>query len=209
MTTAIVLGATGLVGSELVKVLLSTPFYSSILLLNRRPSAHSHEKISERIINFDAPELEGISGGHLYCALGTTLRKAGSRSRQFKIDCEYPTDIATRLRNQGVTSMLLVSSVGANRNANNFYLRTKGQLEKNIMGLNFECTVIARPSFLTGSRSESRSGEALATVMLSALSPLMVGALRRYRGIEASEVAARLVREGQAEARGVRIVEFG
>src|SRR5262249_40713620 len=82
MTTAAVIGSTGLVGTELVKVLLATPYYNSVLVLNRRPAAAAHPKLSEQIIDFDAPDLEGVFAEHLYCALGTTLRRAGSHAAQ-------------------------------------------------------------------------------------------------------------------------------
>lgn len=208
MTTAIVLGATGLVGSELVNVLQVTPFYSSVQLLSRRPSGHAHPRISERIIDFDAPKLDGISGTHLYCALGTTLKKAGSKAVQFRIDCEYPTTIATQLKNQGVTRMILVSSVGADAHANNFYLRTKGQLEANLIALGFESTAIFRPSILLGRQTEFRFGEHAAMLLLNVLSPLMLGPLSKYRGIDARRVAERMVQVAQSDVRGVRYFEF-
>lgn len=206
--TAIVMGSTGLVGSELVKSLQASPHYNSVLLLNRRPSGYAQPKISERIIDFDAPHLAGVSGEDLYCALGTTLRKAGSKAVQHKIDCEYPTTMATRLRNQGIKQIVLVSSVGADASAANFYLRTKGQLEENIIGLGFESTVILRPSFLIGKRTDVRLGEKAALLLMKVLSPFMLGALRKYRGIEASKVAAHMVREATSGAAGVRFVEF-
>lgn len=208
MTTAVVIGSTGLVGAELVKVLQASAYYSSVLLLNRRPSGVSDPKISERIIDFDAPNLDGVSGEHLYCALGTTLSKAGSKAAQFKIDCEYPTTIATLLKRQGTRQTILVSSVGANAHATNFYTRTKGQLEENIIALGFNSTVICRPSFLIGARSEFRTGEEVAILALNLLSPFMVGGLRKYRGVDARTVAERMVREAISGAVGVRFVEF-
>jgi uncharacterized protein YbjT (DUF2867 family) len=205
--TAIVLGSTGLVGSELVKILTATDFYGSVLLLNRRASGYAHPKLSETIIDFDAPVLDGIHGEDLYCAIGTTLRKAGSKAAQFTIDCEYPTKIARMLRAQGTRQMILVSSVGADPQAATFYLRTKGQLETNLMGMAFESTVILRPSFLVGQRAEFRAGEAVAIAAMKLLSPLMLGAFRKYRGIEANKVAARMVAEANAGVAGVRIIE--
>lgn len=208
MTTAIVLGSTGLIGSHLVRELRAAPSYRSIVLLSRRASAHAGGKISERIIDFDAPDLDGVSGEHLYCALGTTLRSAGTKAAQFKVDCEYPTTIATRMRERGTTQMLLVSSIGADPRARSFYLRTKGQLEQNVLGLAFDGTVICRPSILVGERAESRVAERVAAAVMGVASPIMVGRLRKYRPVEASEVASRMVREAQAGMTGVKIVEF-
>lgn len=208
LKTAIVLGSTGLIGSELVRLLEASPRYGSVLLLNRRPSGHVHPKVSERIIDFDAPDLSGIAGDDLYCVFGTTLRKAGSQSALRKIDCDYPTTIATRLRKQGVTRLLLVSSVGASATARSFYLRTKAQLEANMIALGFEHLVIARPSFLTGRKGEFRLGEEAAILILRLLSPLMLGGLRKYRGIDASQVAQSLVQAAIAGAAGVQILDY-
>lgn len=208
MSTAIVLGASGLIGSELVSLLRASPYYRNVLLLSRRSSAAASDKIEERIIDFDAPDLSGITEGHLFCALGTTLRQAGSEAAQFRIDCEYPTAIATRLRTQGVQRMILVSSVGASTTASNFYLRTKGQLEANIIALGFESTSIVRPSLLLGPRKEFRAGEKVASVFMKLASPFMVGPLRKYHSIHASTVAASMVRLAERGTAGVRVVEY-
>lgn len=208
MTTAVVIGATGLIGAELVKVLLATPYYETVLLLNRRPSGVDDPRLSERIIDFDAPQLDGVFGEHLYCALGTTSRKAGSQAEQFKVDCEYPTRIATMLRERGTRQMIVVSSIGADTRSLNFYTRTKGQLEENLIALEFNSTVIVRPSFLRGKRSELRTGEAFAIGLLDILSPLMIGSLEKYRAVDARDVARRMVREATSGGTGVRVIEF-
>ncbi len=207
MRTAIVLGSTGMVGSELVKILTTTDFYSAVVLLNRRASGYAHPKLTETIIDFDAPALDGVRGEDLYCAIGTTLRKAGSKAAQYRVDCEYPTTIARRLREQGTRQMILVSSLGADPRATNFYLRTKGELEANIIGVGFESTVIVRPSLLLGKRHAFRAGEVAAGVVMKVLSPLLVGRLRKYRGVDASKVAARMVEEAKFGIAGVRIIE--
>lgn len=207
MKTAIVIGSTGLVGTELVKQLKTSPHYRAVLLLNRRPSGFSQPKIAERIVNFEAPDLAGVAGDDFYCALGTTRRKAGSQAAQHKVDYEYPIAIATRLRDQGIKRAVLVSSVGADANASNFYLRTKGQLERSLIGLGFAHTVIVRPSFLIGKRAEFRRGEAAAIFLMKLLSPLLFGALRKYQGIEASKVARCLMMAANADAAKVRFIE--
>ena len=204
--TAIVLGASGLIGSELVKILKASSRYGSILLLNRRPSGEVHPKVSERVIDFEAPDLSGIAGDDFYCAFGTTMRKAGSRAVFQRIDCEYPTRIATQLHKQGFQRMLLVSSVGAKSDAGSFYLRTKAQLEENVIGLGFAQTVIARPSLLLGPRGEFRLGERVAVVLMKLLAPLMLGTLRRYRPVAASAVAHALVQAADSDDKGVRLI---
>lgn len=207
MKTALLLGSTGLIGSELVERLQAAPHYRSVVLLNRRPSGYRHSKISEKIIDFDAPDLRGVAGDDLFCALGTTIRKAGSQAALRKVDYEYPALFAARLKDQGVKRIALVSSVGANAKAASFYLRTKGQLEETIVGLGFEQTVIVRPSVLIGQRTEFRLGEEVAILLLKLFSPVMLGGLRKYKGIKASTVAAGLVRAVNPGIPGVRIIE--
>ena len=206
MKAAILLGSTGLVGSELVRLLAASPRYGSILLLNRRPLGHVDPKVSERIIDFDTPDLTDISGHDLYCAFGTTRRKAGSRAALQRIDCEYPTTIATHLREQGVERIFLVSSVGAKTGAASFYLRTKGRLERNIIGLGFTQTVIARPSLLLGEREEFRLGEQIAAVLMKLLTPIMWGSLRKYRPVAAINVARSLVQAANSRETGVKFI---
>lgn len=207
MRTAIVLGSTGLIGTELVRLLQASPHYRAIILLNRRPSGHTGSKIEERIIAFDSPDLTGIAGDDLYCALGTTRRKAGSDAAQHQVDFEYPARIAARLRERGFRRIALVSSVGADARAARFYLRTKGLLEEAIVDLGFEQTVIARPSFLIGRRIEFRLGEETVLLLLKLLSPLMIRRLRKYRGVPAALVARCLVQALQSDLNGVRLIE--
>jgi uncharacterized protein YbjT (DUF2867 family) len=206
MKTAIVLGSTGLIGSELVPLLEASPHYSSVLLLNRRPSGHASAKVSERIIDFEAPDLVGVTGDDLYCAFGTTRRKAGSEAAQYKVDYEYPALVSELLRGRGVRRMALVSSVGADVKATNFYLRTKGRLERRVIELGFEQTVIARPSFLIGRRTEFRLGEEAAILLGKLLSPFLVGSARKYRGVPASAVARCLVQAMNKDGSGVQFI---
>lgn len=208
MKTAIVLGSTGLIGAELVKLLQASPHYGSILLLNRRPSGLVHPKVAERIIDFDAPDLSGISGDDLYIAFGTTLRKAGSQAALHRIDCAYPTAIASLLRERNLKRVLLVSSVGADTASSAFYLRTKGQLEQNLIALGFEQTVIARPSLLLGRKGDFRLGEESAMLLMKLLSPLMFGSLRKYRAIDASKVARCLVQAAGSGSPAVQFVDY-
>jgi uncharacterized protein YbjT (DUF2867 family) len=207
MKTAIVIGSTGLIGSELVQQLQNNTNYSKIVLLNRRASGITHPKVSERIINFDAPDMVGINGEDLFCAIGTTIRKAGSKAVQHKIDCEYPSTLAALLKPQGINQFLLVSSIGADEQASNFYLRTKGELEKNIRDLGFESTVIVRPSILLGKRKEFRLGEKIGIVLMQLLSPLMIGSFKKYKGVQAHKVAAKMIELANSGSKGVLVIE--
>ncbi|MBK8195180.1 MAG: NAD-dependent epimerase/dehydratase family protein [Lewinellaceae bacterium] len=202
--TALLLGATGLVGSHLLEQLLESPHYNRVVALTRRPLGMQHPKLQESIIDFDNPDPSKIKGDDLFCALGTTLRKAGSKEAQYRIDCTYPFETGKIARQNGTRQYLLVSSVRANAAASGFYLRTKGELEDKIKGLAFEHFVTARPSFLLGERSEFRLGEKIGIILAIIFAPLIP---RRYRGIEAAKVARALIELANTGGKGFQVVE--
>jgi uncharacterized protein YbjT (DUF2867 family) len=208
MKTAIVIGATGLVGSTLVKQLLDNSIYSKVVLLLRKPLNISHSKLVQEVIDFDNLDASKIVGDDLFCAMGTTIRKAGSQEAQYKIDCTYPYEIGKIAKVNGVKQYILVSAVGANFESSNFYLRTKGDLEQKIQSLDFQNFVSLRPSMLLGYRGEFRLGEKIGTVLSNILSPLLFGGLRKYHGIEASDVAKAMQRFANEGLSGVRFVEY-
>lgn len=202
--TALLLGATGLVGGHLLQQLLESPHYSSVVAFNRRPLDKQHPKLRQEIIDFDHPDPSKIKGDDLFCALGTTLAKAGSKEAQYRIDCTYPFEIGKIARQNGARQYLLVSSVGANANTSNFYLKTKGELEEKIRGLEFEHFVAARPSFLLGERKEFRPGEKIGIALANLFAPLIP---RRYRGIQAAKVARALIANANSGGKGSDVLE--
>lgn len=202
--TALLLGATGLVGGHLLRQLLESPHYDRVVTLSRRPVDLQHPRLTQAILDFDRPDPALIRGDDLYCALGTTLRKAGSKEAQYRIDCTYPAEIGRIAKQNGTRQYLLVSSVGADAHSSNFYLKTKGELEEKIRNLGFEHFVAARPSFLLGERSEFRPGEKIGIGIARLFAPLIP---RRYRGIEAEKVARALVSLANDGSSGVEIVE--
>ncbi len=208
MKTAIVIGATGLVGSILVKQICENPNYSKVVLLLRKPLNISHSKLIQEVIDFDKPDSSKIMGDDLFCAMGTTLAKAGSKEAQYKIDCTYPYEIGKIAKANGVKQYILVSSVGADVESSNFYLKTKGELERKIESLDFQNFVSLRPSLLLGNREESRLGEKIGTVLSNILSPLLFGSLRKYHGIEASDVAKSMQRFANQGLSGIKYVQY-
>lgn len=208
MKTAIIIGATGLVGSTLVKQICENPTYSKVVLLLRKPLEINHSKLIQEVINFDNLDASKIVGDDLFCAMGTTIRKAGSQEAQYKIDCTYPYEIGKIAKANGVKQYILVSAVGANADSSNFYLRTKGDLEKKIQSLGFQNFVSLRPSMLLGDRGEFRLGEKIGTVLSNLLSPLLFGSLRKYHGIEASDVAKSMQRFANQGFNGVKFAEY-
>lgn len=201
---ALVLGASGLVGSQLIRQLLESDQYDQVVSLARRDLDLKHPKLVQEILDFDHPDPGKIVGDDLFCALGTTLRKAGSKEAQYRIDCTYPAEIGRIARQNGVKRYLLVSSVGADALSSNFYLRTKGDLEKKIEGLEFECFVAARPSFLLGERTEFRLAEKIGIWLAVALAPIIP---KKYRGIQAATVARALIASANSGQRGTLFLE--
>jgi uncharacterized protein YbjT (DUF2867 family) len=206
--TALLIGATGLTGGHLLEQLLAHPAYDQVIALVRRPMGILHPKLKESIIDFDAPDPALIHGDDLFCAMGTTLAKAGSKEAQYKIDCTYPASIGQIARNNGVKRYLLVSSVGADAQSANFYLRTKGDLEQQIRAMGFDTFVAARPSFLLGDRKEMRIGEKIGIVLSNLISPLLMGRLRKYRGIPSAQVAKSLIDRANNDQKGSLFPEY-
>jgi len=204
MKTALLLGATGLVGGHLLDQLLDDPRYDTVVALVRRPLDRQHPKLRQEILDFDHPDPKKVQGDDLFCALGTTIRKAGSKEAQYRIDCTYPYEIGRIARANGVRQYLLVSSVGADAGSSNFYLRTKGDLEEKIQALEFDTFVSARPSFLLGKRDEFRLGERIGIVLARVFAFLIP---KRYRGVQAYRVATALIERANAGLSGTVFVE--
>jgi uncharacterized protein YbjT (DUF2867 family) len=205
--TALVIGATGLVGSTLVPMLLASPAYTHVTLLVRKPIRLSHPKLEQAVIDFDQPDPALVRGEDLYCAIGTTLKKAGSKEAQYKVDCTYPYHLAQLALANGGQQFILVSSIGADAQSGNFYLRTKGELEQKINSLGFQGFIVVRPSFILGDRQEFRLGEKIGIGLIKALGPLMVGNLRKYRGVGADQIARAMLTLANRGIRGQVIVE--
>lgn len=159
MTTALVLGATGLVGGELVKLLVEDPSVGKVVALARRPLAFSHGKLETLQLDFDRPETWQLAGDVLYSALGTTLKKAGSKEAQYKVDYTYQYAVARAAAAAGVPAYALVSSMGASETSSSFYLKMKGELDRDVQKLPFAKIRIVRPGMLTGEREHERPKE--------------------------------------------------
>lgn len=189
---AIIAGASGLVGRDCLRLLLGR--YDSVTALVRRTGLPPHPKLVERQIDFDRiGTIEIPARAHVYCALGTTIKKAGSEQGFRQVDYEYPRMLAGRAAAAGGARFMLVSSVGAAPTSKNFYLRVKGELEEAIGAMPLQAAHLFHPSLLIGQRTEKRSGEAFGIVLAKVIGVLLQGPLRRYRAIPASTVAAAMV----------------
>lgn len=191
LKTAIVIGATGLVGSELINQLIHDSDFSTIKLFVRKASSIHHSKIEEYIFDFNDmnANAELIRGDVVYSCLGTTIKTAGSKEAFSKVDFTYVYNFAQQAKRNGVQTFVLVSSLGANANSSNFYLKVKGDIESDLARLKFKNLIIVRPSMLLGNRTEFRLGELVGKVIMKLLSFLFIGKLKKYKAIEAKTVA--------------------
>jgi uncharacterized protein YbjT (DUF2867 family) len=207
--SALVVGATGLVGGHVVSELLGRAEYARVSVLVRRPLGRGDPKLVEHVAgDFEhlADHAEAMRADDVYACLGTTIKVAGSEERFRRVDHDYTVEVARAARNAGATRVAVVSSIGSSPESRTFYLRVKGETERDVEALGYETTSIARPSFLFGDRKGSRPAEAVGIAVTRALSFALVGGLRQYRAIEARVVARALVRASLDGAPGVRIL---
>lgn len=193
MKKAIVIGSTGMVGTQLIELLIFSNEYSEIVSLVRRGSGIIHSKLKEYIVDFDQPESwkDFVTGDVLFSCMGTTIAKAKTKSNQYKIDYTYQLKVAEIAANNGVPVYVLISSAGANAKSSTFYMKIKGQLEEAVKLLPFKATIILRPGQLYGYRNEYRLGEKLALSIMFGLNK--AGILRKFMPIHAREVAQAMV----------------
>ncbi len=190
--TAIVIGATGLVGRELTSQLLQHDSIGKVKVFTRRPTGIRHALLDEHVINFETPDewQDKVTGDVLYSTLGTTLKQAGSKSAQYKVDYTYQHSFADIASKNKVPAYVLVSSMGANPNSALFYPRIKGELDLAVQVLPFKSCVIIRPSILVGEREKKRIAETIAHQIMKVVTRY---ALRKYRPIAGTEVARAMI----------------
>jgi len=191
-TTAVIAGATGLVGSCLLRRLLEEPGYERVIALTRRPLAVSHPKLQQVEATLDTltGALSGLEAEDWYCALGTTIKKAGSQAEFRRVDYDYPMALGRQAAATGARRFLLVSAIGSSVKSKIFYSRVKGELERDLELLGIPELHLFRPSLLLGDRKEYRTVERLYGVLMKPLKPL----LGKYRAVHADAVAASMIR---------------
>ena len=193
--TALVAGATGAVGNALLERLLADARYGQVKVLTRRPLAQSHPKLESLALDDKGPALLGakLAADDVFCCLGTTLKKAGSKAAFERVDYHLVLELARAARAQGAEQFLVVSSVGASLKASSFYLRVKARMEQAVQELGYNSSHVLRPSLLIAARQESRPGERLAQKLAPLFSPLLAGKLAIYRAVPAADVATAMV----------------
>lgn len=194
--TAFVFGSSGLVGKNLIKLLLENPNYEKVIFFTRKPLVIVHAKAQEfameKYMEFDFSETDP-ENVHVFCCIGTTIRKAGTKEEFYKTDHDIPVQIATWAREKKINTFIVISSIGAMAGSGNFYLKTKGEMEESLKSLQFPKLYIVRPSLILGTRDEFRLGEELGKMVGGFLSYFMFGGLKKYRAIEAKKVARAMI----------------
>ena len=195
--TATVFGATGLVGKELIFELLESIPYVKVKAVVRNKLPLAHPKL-EQIVIKDFSNLKDqashLTSDVFFCCIGTTIKKAGSQEEFKKVDLDLPVKIATIAESIHVPNLIIVSSIGANAHSQNFYLRTKGEMEQKVRDVYHGNLKFVQPSFLIGNRAEFRFGEKIANVLIRVLGIFMFGPLAKYKGIHSTDVARSMIR---------------
>lgn len=184
--TAVVAGATGLIGKHLVELLLRDERYARVVALVRKPLELTHAKLEQRVTDFKTLAEQPLVCDHAFCCLGTTIRKVKTKDAFREVDFTYPLNLAKAARAGGATCFVLVSALGADARASVFYNRVKGEAEEAIKQIGFQALHILQPSLLLGPRQEYRSGEAAAKWFFKVFDFLIP---QKYKAIESAKVA--------------------
>lgn len=207
MKTAIVLGASGLVGTELVNQLVNSSEFEKVKIFVRRTLGINNPKLEEHVIDFEnlADWKHDLIGDTLFSCMGTTLKTAGSKEKQYQVDYTYPFKCIEAAIQNGTKQILLVSSIGAKASSSNFYLRMKGELEESIKKLKPKQFIIFRPSVLDGNRVESRPTEYLAIKIMRVLGKLPF--FKKYAPTLVRDLAGSMIHFAMKNNVEVKVVE--
>ena len=204
LRTALVAGATGLIGDLLTHQLVESAAFDRVKVLTRKALTWRHPRLQEILFDFDHPNSLLLQADAIFCCLGTTIKKAGSKEAFRKVDYQYPLDMARLALANGASQFAIVSSMGADPGSMVFYNQIKGDIERDLTALNFPTLLIFRPSLLLGNRAEKRLGERIGSGFMRLLAPLIPA---KYKAIEAGQVAHAMLQTGQQGLTGKYIFE--
>jgi uncharacterized protein YbjT (DUF2867 family) len=220
-TTAIVAGATGLVGGELVQCLLESPYHNRVIILVRKATNLKHDKLIELVVDYENLDEQREFDSHqtpyygmnfekaiVFCVLGTTMKIARTKEAFRKVDYQYPLQLAVLAQKHGAEQFHVVTAMGSNPDSTIFYSQVKGQLEIALKQLNLQSLHIYHPSLILGNRKEFRLGERIGAVFMRALSLVLVGGLSKYKAIHAKTIAQGMMYASQNNQAGTYIYEY-
>ena len=202
---AIIVGASGLIGSKLLDVLLNQPEYDQVLSIGRKKIKSRNTKLEQIVVEFDDIEdhEDQIKGDVIFCCLGTTRRDTPDLNDYRKIDHDYPLRLAEIALRNGIEQYHLVSAMGARSDASNFYTKIKGDTEDDLKKVGLKGLFIYQPSLLIGHRNKPRVMETIAVWVMKIVSPLMLGDFKKYRAIQALDVAKAMYKQSLKNKTGV------
>lgn len=207
--TAIVTGGSGLIGTALLERLCAADAYSKVKAFVRKPLAFTHPKLEQIIVDFDNIRSfeEDIAGDDFFSCLGTTKSKTPNQKEYYKIDHDYPVQMAEIAARNGMQHFHIISSIGANARSKIFYTRMKGETERDVAAIPFRSVHIYRPSFLSGNRKEQRALEKIGLMIFELIKPLLRGPFRKYRAINAGVIAEAILVNAAENKQGLFIYE--
>ena len=207
MRKAIIAGATGLIGNELLNILLENSDYQEVLILTRSEVSISHKKLVQLVVDFDRLEkyADAITGDAIFCCLGSTKKKTPRMADYRKVDFQYPVELGEIATANHIKQYHLVSAIGADMHSANFYTKMKGETEYALIHLGLPCLHIYQPSALTGQRKEKRLLEGLALGFMAIVNPLLIGRYKKYRSIAAKTVAKAIYNQSLKPQNGLFI----
>ncbi|HEY2121923.1 MAG TPA: NAD(P)H-binding protein [Candidatus Acidoferrum sp.] len=206
---AVLAGASGLVGSECLRLLLDSANYHLVMALVRRPLQVAHPKLRQLKVDFARlPRLSEFAGADVFSALGTTMSQAGSREAFRKVDFDATLSFATIAAQCRARQFVMVSSIGADAHSPTFYLKVKGELEDALKSLSFSSLHIFRPSFLAGDHLGNSPGERVSAAVTQALDFSLVGKLKKFSAIDAADLAAAMLNAALRAVPGAHVYEY-
>ncbi|MCD7898754.1 MAG: NAD(P)H-binding protein [Bacteroides sp.] len=210
MKKALLFGASGFIGSYLLNDLLQNPDYEKVTIVARKDLGIHHPKLVTLLGDYHSFSSlkEKIVADDVFITLGTTQKKTPDRTEYYQVDHDYPVLGAQIAKEKGATAVFIVTAIGANPNSNVFYVKTKGEAERDIIALGYDYTHIFRPSFIMGNRQEKRSMERALLTVWKVINPLFVGGLNKYKGITAEKIAKAMNNAARTHPTGVKIYHW-
>jgi uncharacterized protein YbjT (DUF2867 family) len=207
---AVIAGATGLIGRELVHLLLHDTNYEQVFILVRSKTLLEHPKLTQVVTDFNNLEsiADYLNDSDVYCTLGTTIRIAKTQEAFRKVDYEYPLQLAQLAQTHRANQFLVVTALGANASSKIFYSKVKGELEESLKRLGLAALHIFHPSLLLGDRKEARRGERIGSILAKGISVLLAGRLSKLKPIHVNDVARGMIQAAQQEAMGTQVYEY-
>jgi uncharacterized protein YbjT (DUF2867 family) len=206
MRTALLAGSTGLIGKQLLELLLNDPHYTVVKAISRKPLAIQHAKLQNIVADLDTltEHHDQLKADDVFCCLGTTIKQAGNQAAFRKVDYDYPLELAKLTKNQGASQFLIITALGSDAKSGIFYNQVKGEVEQAIDAVGFDSYHIFRPSLLLGERTEKRAGEGAATVVYKALGFMIP---LKYKAIDSAKVAKAMLHFAKQNSKGKFIHE--